>query len=185
MTKVFIGGSRRVSVLNAQVGNRLDNIIQKELPVVIGDANGVDKAVQRYLQSRCYRNVEVFCSQGLCRNNLGEWRIRNVPAEGRGRDFAFYSAKDRAMTQEATVGFMVWDGASIGTLLNVFRLIKQQKKVVVYTVPDMGFQELKNGVAEWESFASRFDAKLRQRVEERANQEACGRKTTVEASFRA
>ena len=71
-TKVFIAGSRRLSRLSNDVKRRIDNIIDKGLTVMVGDANGADKAVQRYLRSRHYSNVLVFCMQGGCRNNLGE-----------------------------------------------------------------------------------------------------------------
>jgi hypothetical protein len=40
------------------------------------------------------------------------------------------------MAQEATVGFMLWDGESRGTLLNVLRLVAQEKPVVVYVAPE-------------------------------------------------
>lgn len=88
MTKVFIGGSRRVSRLNADVRERLDGIIEKGLPVVIGDANGVDKAVQQYLQSRGYERVEVFSVEGGCRNNVGKWPLRSIPAKNGKKDLA-------------------------------------------------------------------------------------------------
>ena len=64
MIKVFIGGSRRVSRLDAQVKARLDEIIRKQLPVIIGDANGADKAVQDYFHQHAYEHVEVFCTEG-------------------------------------------------------------------------------------------------------------------------
>ena len=46
MTKIFIAGSRKISKLSAEVLQRLDEIVAKSLPVVIGDAAGVDKSVQ-------------------------------------------------------------------------------------------------------------------------------------------
>jgi hypothetical protein len=49
VTGVFIGGSRHITRLEAVGRRRLDRIVEKGLPVVIGDANGADKAVQRYL----------------------------------------------------------------------------------------------------------------------------------------
>jgi adenine-specific DNA-methyltransferase len=51
------------------------------------------------------------------------------------------------------VGLMIWDGKSIGTLLNVFRLLSQKKEVVVYTVPEKRFQESKTGVAGWNALS--------------------------------
>jgi hypothetical protein len=143
MTKVFIGGSRRVSRLNADVRHRIDRIIEQGFPVLVGDANGADKAVQNYLQSRGYEAVEVFCSGGECRNNLGKWPVRAVATSQARRDFDYYAAKDEQMAQEASVGFMIWDGKSAGTLANAARLLRQDKKVVVYATPSKRFLTLK------------------------------------------
>ncbi len=126
MTKVFIGGSRHVSRLPAAVRGRLDRIIEKGLPVVIGDANGADKAVQTYLSAHDYRDVEIFCAGNIARNNVGGWHVRKIPAAGARRgSLDFYTEKDRAMPDMATVGLMDWDGKSAGTLLNVLRLLNQ------------------------------------------------------------
>jgi hypothetical protein len=137
--KVFVGGSRHVSRLNERVRERLDKIIQKRLPILIGDASGADKAVQQYLHSKHYPSVQVFCAGNLCRNNIGNWNLRTVPTETRNRTFDFYAAKDRKMAREADIGLMIWDGKSMGTLLNVFRLIAQRKKVVIYNVAERKF----------------------------------------------
>lgn len=143
MTKVFIGGSRRVSRLNADVRHRIDRIIEQGFPVLVGDANGADKAVQKYLHSRGYGAVEVFCSGGECRNNLGKWPVRAVATNQARRDFDYYAVKDEQMAQEASVGFMIWDGKSAGTLANAARLLRQDKKVVVYTTLAKRFLTLK------------------------------------------
>jgi hypothetical protein len=167
MMKVFVGGSRHVSQLNAEVRERLDNIVRKGLPVLVGDANGVDKAVQQYFHSQQYRNVEVFCSGRTCRNNVGQWKLRAVSTDKREKTFDFYAEKDRLMTHEADIGLMIWDGKSTGTLLNVMRLLRQQKKVVVYNVARRQFWELRNQ-SEWGAFVSGCDAELRRKVEEKA-----------------
>ncbi len=78
MKKVFVGGSRRISRLNDMLRKRLDQIVGKNLQVLLGDANGADKAVQAYLDERGYRNVQVFCSAGDCRNNLGSWEVKSI-----------------------------------------------------------------------------------------------------------
>jgi hypothetical protein len=62
VTRIFIGGSRRITRLEAEVRRRLDRIVEKGLPVVIGDANGADKAAQRYLSEQKFERVEVFSS---------------------------------------------------------------------------------------------------------------------------
>lgn len=153
MTKVFIGGSRRVSRLNEDVKHRIDRIIEQGFPVIIGDANGADKAVQQYLHVRGYNAVEVFCSGGECRNNLGKWPVRVAHVGHTRRDFTFYAAKDEQMAREASVGLMIWDGKSAGTLANVARLIHQNKKVVVYSAPGKRFLTLK-AEADWENLVS-------------------------------
>lgn len=144
MTKVFIGGSRNVKRLTEQVRQRLDQIIEKTLPVLVGDANGADKAVQRYLFDRRYDRVEVFCVAGICRNNVGGWKTRVIspPQHGSKRDH--YTARDAEMTREGSIGFMLWDGESRGTLANLSRLIEQQKKVVVYLQPRKRFFTLRS-----------------------------------------
>lgn len=142
MITIFIGGSRHVARLSADVRRRIDKIVAQGFRVVVGDANGADKAVQSYLHGVDYRDVEVFCSGTMPRNNLGNWRVRSidVPDSSR-RDRAFYTIKDRAMTTEASYGFMVWDGKSLGTLMNVARLLKQSKKAVLYLTKESRFVE--------------------------------------------
>lgn len=168
MIKVFIGGSRRVSRLSAEVLRRIDRIIDKNLRVLIGDANGADKAVQLYLHSRHYDHVEVFCMEGACRNNVGNWPLRAIPASNSKKDLNYYATKDMVMANEASVGFMIWDGKSVGTLTNIFRLVSQHKKVVVYTVPVKEFSNLRDE-AEWKRFASRCGSDLRRRIERDAH----------------
>lgn len=143
-TKVFIGGSRGLSRLNNDVKRRIDNIITKGFTVIVGDANGVDKAVQQYISSRNYSNVVVFCMEGSYRNNIGDWPTRTITAADPGRrDFAYYSTKDRAMAEEADYGLMLWDGRSRGTLTNVLHLVRGGKPVVVYLAPEKSFYTLR------------------------------------------
>jgi hypothetical protein len=104
MTKVFIGGSRRVTRLNADVQRRIDKIIEQGFSILVGDANGADKAVQTYLRSRRYHKVDVFCTAGNCRNNVGDWPIRTAPAPAGSRGFDYYAVKDDRMAEEASVG---------------------------------------------------------------------------------
>lgn len=144
MTSVFIGGSRKLSRLNAAIRGRVDNIIDGSFTVLLGDANGTDKAVQKYLAEKNYRNVVVFCMEGVCRNNIGDWEARSVPGSGRRRDFQYYATKDVEMAKEASYGFMLWDGRSKGTLNNMLNLLKRNKKVLIYFAPERQFLTLRN-----------------------------------------
>jgi hypothetical protein len=164
MMKIFVGGSRRITRLSSDVSRRLDGILAKQLPIVIGDAQGADKSVQQYLYSKGYRDVEVFCAGGRCRNNIGNWPTRQIAVNSTKRDFDFYATKDLRMSEEASFGLMIWDGKSAGTLMNVLRLIKRNKKVVIFEAPKHRFRELKSE-SEWKEFFSGCSEEVRQRIE--------------------
>lgn len=61
MPPLFISGSLSIRQLPARVMKRLSVIIDKELPVVIGDAPGADAAVQRFFADCGVRHVTIFC----------------------------------------------------------------------------------------------------------------------------
>ena len=170
MNKVFIGGSRHISRLTAPVLGRLRTIMEKEFPVIVGDANGVDKAVQQFFFTNGYQKVEVFCSGSACRNNVGHWNTRNIDTTTRDKGREFYTVKDRAMAHEATYGFMVWDEKSPGTLLNALRLLRQGKKVVVYLTSEHRFEELR-APDQWEGFIAPYGAEFRSEMEQRVDLE--------------
>ncbi len=139
--KIFIGGSRAVSRLNAGIRDRLDDVMTKGCTVLVGDANGGDKAVQEYFADRQYANVIVFCME-RCRNNVGNWPTRNIEPPPGSTGFSYYAAKDLVMSQEAGCGLMLWDGKSKGTLQNLLKLIGAQKPTLVYFAPTRDFHRL-------------------------------------------
>jgi len=132
MITVFIGGSRKISTLNQEIISRIKNILNKDGMILIGDANGADKTVQKYLTEIGYKNVIVFCAGESCRNNLGNWETRNILSESKKKDFNFFAHKDKAMSKEADYGFMLWDGKSKGTINNAVNLLKAEKKVLIF-----------------------------------------------------
>ena len=139
--KVFIGGSRAVSKLNTVIRERLDDLMKRDCTILVGDANGADKAVQQYFADRQYPNVVVFCME-RCRNNVGGWPARSVEPPPGARGFSYYSAKDLAMSQEAGCGLMLWDGKSKGTLQNILNLMNAGKRTLVYFTPTNEFYVL-------------------------------------------
>ncbi len=178
MIKVFVGGSRSVARLDADVTRRLDAIMAEGHGVLIGDANGADKAVQQYLHAHGYANVEVFCMEGRCRNNVGQWPVRAVAAGRKRRGFQYYAAKDRCMAAEAAAGLMVWDETSAGTLANVARLACQGKTVTLRIVPDQRSVVLSSG-PDWQRFVVGCPVAARERVESelKAEKAALGSET--------
>jgi hypothetical protein len=90
MTTVFIGGSRAVARLNPMVREKLDDLMRRGCRILIGDANGADKAVQQHYAERGYRNLVVYCMD-RCRNNVGAGRAR--PCAGVARRGTFLTTR--------------------------------------------------------------------------------------------
>jgi hypothetical protein len=140
---VFIGGSRAVSKLNVVIRARLDDLIERGCTILIGDANGADKAVQTYFAKKEYPNVIVFCMEE-CRNNVGAWPTRSIEPPAGSKGFSYYAAKDFVMAEEAQCGVMLWDGKSKGTLQNMLNLVGADKRTLVYFAPTKDFHVLAN-----------------------------------------
>lgn len=139
MSKVFLSGSRKISRLNEQIRERVQNIARQEFEIVVGDANGADKALQTYLYTISYPHVTVYCSGDKCRNNVGSWPTRNIVVSRTvtGRDF--YTQKDKMMADDADYGFVLWDGQSSGAMENIVELLKRKKNSLVYLSPQKKF----------------------------------------------
>jgi hypothetical protein len=142
MTKVFIGGSRQMGRLNSEIRQRLDNIMAQFFTVLVGDASGVDKAVQKHFADNHYNSVIVFCAGNSWRDNIGGWETRHIHVDRSTKDYRFYMAKDIEMAKEAHYGFMIWDTKSSGTLSNILELLEMGKKVLVYMGPKKNFVKL-------------------------------------------
>lgn len=143
MSNVFFGGSRNLSRLNPALRTRLRNLITNGHTVLVGDANGADKAVQGYLAQEGYRHVRVYCMDGECRNNIGGWETIAIDSGGKKKDFACFAMKDARMSLDADYGFMIWDGESKGTLNNILNLVQQNKSALVYFSPRREFVPVK------------------------------------------
>lgn len=148
MNTIFVGGSRRVSRLPGPARERIKNIVSKGDRVIVGDAAGADKAVQKMLHDAGYDKVTVFCSGENPRNNLGAWPVERIAVGGSVKGFQFFAEKDREMARRGDFGLMIWDGQSVGTLLNVLRLIRADKKAVLIDAMAQKVLPIKS-VADW------------------------------------
>ncbi|NBB81934.1 MAG: hypothetical protein GVY28_00860 [Alphaproteobacteria bacterium] len=167
---VFIGGSRQVARLPAAALARLDTIVRRGLPVVVGDAAGADRAVQARLNEAGHAGVTVFCSGDRPRHNLGDWPIRTVAPPPGARGFQVHAAKDRDMAAAADVGLMIWDGRSPGTLLNVLRLMAADKRAVVIDTAADRILTL-HGWSDWDALLASCPADVRAAIGKRATPE--------------
>jgi len=170
MNKVFIGGSIKLSKINKEIKQRIDNIIKNKYTILIGDANGIDKSVQQYLFSKNYSDVVVFCSGSQCRNNVGNWKTKYIEANDELKGRKLYALKDIQMAKETDFGMMVWDGRSAGTFNNIINLIKFNKKILVYLSPKKLFYTISN-INELESMCpEKIERKLFSKFYERSKE---------------
>jgi probable addiction module antidote protein len=172
MNTIFIGGSRHISRLPSEIMDRLKNVIVNQHCVLVGDANGADKAVQKFFADATYENVTVFCTGETFRNNLGHWPTHCVEPPKGAKGFQFYAAKDREMATKADFGLMIWDGKSPGTLLNVLRLARAGKISVLYNASEK--KSFNVAPSSWNSFLAHCSDDLRSDLEARATPEEWG-----------
>lgn len=139
MKKIFIAGPRAVKKLSNKVLIKLKRFEENNFIIYVGDANGVDKLVQNFYHNLKYKNVTVFSSSPIPRNNLGNWDVNIVDVDKSIKGFDFYAQKDKAMAEQADLGFMIWNGKSKGTLNNMINLRNKNKKIVLFLTPSEKF----------------------------------------------
>ena len=127
--KLFISGSKSISVLSDEVKAILDKYIALDTEFLVGDCYGVDAAVQKYLASKGYSNVTIYCSGEAPRNNfVSGAKIHSCAEAAKGlTGNAFQYVKDIQMAQDCDTALMIWDGKSKGTAENI-RRIKEMGK---------------------------------------------------------
>jgi len=165
---VFIAGPRKISILNKEIEERLQNIKENEFTVLVGDANGVDKAVQKFFSESCYHKVKVFAVNGVARNNLGKWSVEPVVVKSKTKDFMYYTVKDIEMAKNADYGFMIWNGQSKGTLNNMINLTKMHKKVLIYFLPEKKYYTVRS-FEDLTMFMARCDEKTNETFKDLLN----------------
>jgi len=144
MTTVFIAGSMNIKNLDSRVKERMANILSSNLNIVVGDADGADTSIQKYLFEQGVSNAVVYCSGSKPRNNLGNWPVHYVKTNHPPGSRAFFTVKDVSMAEKADYGLMIWDAKSTGTLSNIIELLSRKKKSVVFVNKDKVFKTIGN-----------------------------------------
>lgn len=144
MFKVFLSGSMRIKNFDKNVIDRLENIINSNYEILVGDADGVDSSMQEFLHLKNYQDVRVYCAGSQPRNNIGSWEVNYIQTLEKPGTRAFFTAKDLEMAKECDYGFMVWDTKSTGTLSNAIELLSEKKYSLVYVNKEKEFIKVKS-----------------------------------------
>ena len=131
---VFISGSISIKILPKEVKESINKIIDTQMPILVGDANGVDSLVQDYCFSLNYFSVTVYSISAYPRYRASDnfsLKIISVPSTIKGARER-QQEKDKAMTHDSQYSFIIWDGKSKGSYSNINRAFEQDKKVKLY-----------------------------------------------------
>jgi hypothetical protein len=132
--KVFISGSISIKSLDEDELGALEQVIEGNRDILIGDAYGVDKAVQQILAVQNYQSVTVYFSGEKPRNNIGNWQTKQIPnpenLTGRSR----YQLKDKAMADDCDSAIIFWDGKA-KALNSIWIIWKKSENIVLFGNP--------------------------------------------------
>jgi len=133
--KLFISGSISIKSLKEDDIFVIRQIVEEGHTILIGDAYGVDKAVQQYLAEQNYRSVIVYFSGSTLRNNIGNWQTKHIPNPENLTGRCRYQLKDRAMADDCDSAVMFWNCKSRGTRYNMIYMDEIGKDYRVF-IPD-------------------------------------------------
>lgn len=138
MKCVFVFGSKCIGQIKEELGKALDEYMKQGARFLIGDCDGVDRAAQKYLAERSYRDVCIYASfnpkaeaEGHTRNNIGCWKVKFVTTEFLPGTYAYRREKDREMIACCMEAICLWDHCSKGSGDNIRELADQGKRCTI------------------------------------------------------
>lgn len=142
MKKVFISGSISIKRIPDVVIEKLYKIIENNINILVGDANGIDSEVQRFMLNNNYFNLKIYSIYYKSRNNFSNKFLTNtvdikdttIKSERERQKF-----KDIQMTEDCDYGLVIWDEESKGSYENILRLISLNKPFRVYSLKENTF----------------------------------------------
>lgn len=147
---LFVSGSSKTEFkdhkyyrknLPKDVTDELDSAMRSKKKIILGDAPGIDRQVQKYLNKKKYNNVTVY-SPGSKNRYLANptWKVKFVDSKKyiEGSE-EWLAEKDKAMLNVADEGLavVIENGGSSATRKNVDLLISQNKNVKVYELSEI------------------------------------------------
>lgn len=143
---VFISGSSKTQdkksgyyrkTLPKEVIKELKSYIKAMDTIIVGDAPGIDRQVQQFLNQYGYMNVEIYGPGTQVRYSANKkWKtnpINDLDHEPMSKEWL--AKKDVAMTNAATKGLaIILDEGASATRKNATRLQDQHKDVKVYSI---------------------------------------------------
>lgn len=133
MSSVFISGSIAVKIIPRDVETSINKIIEQNISILVGDADGMDTMVQNYCKKKNYKNVTVYSIYTSPRYKVPEFNKKYITVSTDSKkERERQKEKDAAMTNDSDYSLVIWDGKSKGSYQNILRAIESNKKVKVF-----------------------------------------------------
>jgi len=108
----------KASELPAEVRKRIDQAIEQDMPIIVGEASGASRLFQDYLKANGYRNVVVGHALRI-RYNAGNW-----PTFQYGKNL---KEREKNMIQDCDSAIIIWMNQS-GVIAENLELLKRLSK---------------------------------------------------------
>lgn len=132
-SKVFISGSIAIKSLPQCIKESIQKIIEQGFEIFVGDADGIDSLVQKYIAAQNYSNVTVYSIYPMPRFKLEQFNKKHIePQIVSKKERELQTEKDAAMTLDSDFSLIIWDGKSKGSYKNILRALENDKKIRVY-----------------------------------------------------
>lgn len=166
---VFISGSSKTQFedsgyyrkeLPKAIQNKIDDYIKDHAHIIVGDAPGIDRQVQDYLNDVGYDNVEIYGPGKQVRYAANaKWKTNPVDApEFEEMSPEWLRKKDIAMTNDATEGLaIVLDDGAQATRNNVARLREQGKQAEVFILNKTGDDDWEHTQGSYETLGKALE----------------------------
>lgn len=146
---VFVSGSSKTQSkdsgyyrkrLNKELRKQLDLYIEENANIIVGDAPGIDRQVQNYLNKKVYRNVEIFGPGKQVRYSANKnWKTNPIDSDYDIGSPEWLAVKDIKMSELATEGLaVILDEGAKATRNNISRMQTAGKPVKVYELSKNG-----------------------------------------------
>ena len=142
MNSVFISGSIAIKSIPYKVEQSIKKIIDQNIRILVGDAKGVDTAIQNFCKRLDYLNVVVYSIYPVPRYKIPEFNTKHITVSPRLKTVREkQTVKDIAMTKDCDYSLVIWDGKSKGSYQNMIRAINSDKEVKVFLQPENRYLE--------------------------------------------
>lgn len=88
--KVFVSGSKNVSSFDNEILKVLNRIVENNHEILVGDCDGVDASIQKYMQEKSHTNITVYFVGSEPRNAQEPFKQRKVDTFGKLSPYEYY-----------------------------------------------------------------------------------------------